>query len=809
MQQKIYILGLLLLLPFFTLSQRVTVKGVVTDKKSNEPLAFVNILSDGGWGATTDIDGKFVVKTNINNCCLKLTYVGYEELNYSIDFNKKEQHIALTPKIFNLEEVMIFPGENPAHRIIDNVVANRNLNDPKKIAAFTYTSYDKMVLTVNADSIMKKDSVLLDTNELRVKNFLSKQDLFLMETVTERKYMSPGLNQENVIATRVSGFNDPVMAFMISQIQSTSFYDELIQIAGNDYINPISKGSTNKYFFLIEDTIYSETNDTVFIISFRPMKNTNFDGMKGFIHINSNRWAIQNVKAEPLNDTTGITIRIQQGYEFMQDHWFPVQLNTDIIFRMASASDGQNNYPLIGHGRSYIRDIDLDPELQKKDFSYHEIEIEEGATKRKGEFWKAYRIDSLTLRELETYRVIDSIGKAENFDKMASTFQTLLTGKIPVGFVNVDIDKFIHYNDYEGLYLGMGLHTNQKVSRTFVAGGFWGYGFRDKSAKYGVDLSVNIHKRSESTIRIDAYNKVTASGNVEFFDDKFQVWRPEYFYEFFFKQMNTTVGGELSYMFRVRPLRDFKWNLGGRIQQKDPFKDYYFTSSDLPSDTITTFSTTNFTFGFRFAFREKILQTTKGQISMGSKYPIVWFNYSRGIDGMLDGDFSYNRFDLKIDYTHYIKYLGESSILVKTGLIVGQLPISNLYSGVGTYSQFTLYAPGSFGTMRPNEFYSDRYLSLFLTHNFKDLLFSFGNYKPELMIVTNIAFGSLSNTADHHLIDFNTLEKGYYESGLIIRKLLDLQVYDLGLGVLYRYGPYGFDTPSKNFAYKISLYYAF
>lgn len=805
----VFIILVFLVGPLLLSAQNITVKGVVVDSKNNEPLAFVNILSGGGWGATTDIDGKFIIKTDGHNCCLKLTYVGYEPLNYKIDYTKERQHIVLNSKIFDLEEVKIFPGENPAHRIINNVIANRDLNNPSKLNAFTYTSYDKMVLTVDADSIMKKDSVLLDTNELKVRKFLEKQDMFLMETVTERKYIAPGLNQENVLATRVSGFNDPVMAFMISQIQSTSFYDEMIQVAGNDYINPISKGSTSKYFFLIEDTIWYNSTDTVFIISFRPMKNTKFQGMKGFLHINSKRWAIQNVKAEPLNDTTGITIRIQQGYEFIQEHWFPVQLNTDIIFRMASANDGKNNYPLIGHGRSYIRDIDLSPDLQKKDFSYHEVEIEEGATKRKGEYWKEYRTDSLTERELETYRVIDSIGKADNFDKTASTFQTLLTGKIPLGFINIDIDKFIHYNDYEGLYLGMGIHTNQKLSKKFSTGGFWGYGFRDKAVKYGVDFTVTVHKPSESTIRVDAYNKVTASGNTQFFDDKFQVWRPEYFYEFFFTQMNTTIGADINYTFRIKPLRDFSWNMGGQIQKKEPYNNYYFTNSESPGNFVTTFNTTQINLGFRFAFREKIFQTTKGQVSLGSKYPIIWFNYSKGIQGFIDGEFSYDRIDLKVEYSHYFKYIGESSFSFKAGLINGQLPISNLYCGVGTYSIFTIYAPGSFGTMRPNEFYSDRYVSLFLTHNFKNLLFSFRNYKPELMLVTNIAVGSLNNPKNHHNIDFNTLENGYYESGIVIRKLLNLQLYDLGLGVLYRYGPYGLDTQAKNFAYKISLYYAF
>ena len=808
MQYTIILLYIVSILPAALVAQQATIAGTVIDAKTNEPLAFVNILSDK-WGTTTDIDGKFIIKSNNINCCLKLSYIGYESLNYNIDFKKNEQLILLIPKIINLNEIRIFPGENPAHRIINNVIANRNVNNPKKLAAFTYISYDKIIFTVEADSLMKKDSTLLDTNELKVRKFLKKQDLFIMETVTERMYMSPDLNQETVIATRMSGLSDPVMAFMISQLQSTSFYDDLIQIAGNDYVNPISKGSTNKYFFLIEDTTFSKINDTVFIISFRPMKNTKFVGMKGFLHINSNRWAIQNVKAEPIDETEAISVKIQQGYEFIQNHWFPTQLNTDIIFSMAKANDGKNNYPVIGKGKSYIKDINLNPNLKKKDFSYHEVEIEKNATNRKAEYWKNYRANSLTQRELETYRIIDSIGKAENFDKMAATFQTLLTGKIPLGYVNVDFGKLFHYNNYEGIYLGLGLHTNQKVSKVFTVGGYWGYGFRDKSAKYGGDFTINVHKQSESTIRIDAYNNVTASGNVEFFDDKLQAWRPEYFYEFFFKQMNTTVGGELSYTFRVKLLRDFNWNLGIEIQNKEPYQNYYFTSSELPTDPITTFNTTKFNIGFRFAFREKILQTTKSRIPLGSKYPIVWFKYSQGLSGILNGEFAYSRFDLKINYNHIFKYIGESQILLKTGIIMGQLPLSNLFSGVGTYNEFTIYAPGSFGTMRANEFYSDRYISLFLTHNFKNLLFNFGDYKPELMIITNIAFGTMDNSKNHHNIDFNTLEKGYYESGIIIRKLLNLQIYDLGAGVLYRYGPFRFSTPSKNFAYKLSLYYAF
>jgi hypothetical protein len=272
--------------------------------------------------------------------------------------------------------------------------------------------------------------------------------------------------------------------------------------------------------------------------------------------------------------------------------------------------------------------------------------------------------------------------------------------------------------------------------------------------------------------------------------------------------MNITIGGELSYTFRLKPLRDFKWNIGLQIQQKKAYEDYYFTSIDIENGTPqSTFSFTNFNIGFRFAFREKVVETTKGQISFGSKYPVVWLNYTRGITGFLNGNYNYNKIDLKIEGNKYIKYVGDFKFRLMAGMVIGQLPASNLYFSNGTYRTFTLYAPNSFGTMRTNEFLSDKYVSLYLTHNFGNLLLDFRRFHPELMLVTNITFGTLSNKQDHHHIEYNTLELGYYESGLIIRKLLDLHMIDLGLGVLYRYGPYSIDKISQNFAYKFSVFY--
>lgn len=790
-------------------AQSILIKGVVVDHHTKAPLAFVNIVAGNHQtGTTTDIDGKFAIKTERSTCCLRLSYMGYERTTYTIDFSKPLQIVEMNPRVIHLREVVVLPGINPAHRIIDSVLRHKNENDPRKLKAFTYTSYDKVILTIKADSLLTKDTALLDSSAMKARKFLKKQDLFLLETVTNRKYMSPGLNQENVLASKVSGFKDPVIVFMISQIQSTTFYDDQIKIFDKNYINPITRGSKRKYFFQIEDTSYTAKGDTVFIISYRPLLHTHFDGLKGFLSINTHRWAIQNVKAEPAHDTTGIIMRIQQSYQFIQGHWFPVQLNTNIDFLTASIDLGGTVYPMTAIGKSYIRDINLHPSLKKSDFSYHEVEIAPDAIKKRGEFWRKFRVDSLTKRDKETYRVIDSIGKAANFDQFAAVVSTLMSGRIPTYFLDLDLDKFIHYNRYEGLYLGMGVHTNQKVSKRFALGGYWGYGFHDKTAKYGANTSVILNRRSETSLYLAAYHNVQPMGGVYFGEEDQKIWNTNDFYTFYYSRMNLTTGGEATLSFRTKILRDFKYYVGLQAQNKTAFGHYFFQKQN--ESALSYFKFREAFFSFRFAFREKMIQTTRGYLSMGSRYPVVYLKYTHGFKSLMNGDFRYDRIDLKMEQKLHINYLGDFSYRIMAGMVFGAVPACNLFDGMGSYHPFALFSPNSFGTMRPNEFLSDRYIDLFFTHNFGHLLFNGGKlFNPQVMLITNIAFGGLTHQAYHHNYSFKTLEKGYYESGIVIRKLLDFQIYDLGLGVSYRYGPYGFKLPAKNFAYKISIFYRF
>ena len=804
-RQSCFLICIFLFFGVSSYSQEYYAEGKVLDSRTNAPLAFVNIvINDGPFGGTSDIDGSFKLHSPDRIEILSISYVGYKSLIYRIDNqDEKKLKIRLKKLSYELNEVKIYPGINPAHRIINKVIANRDNNDPEKLESFSYTSYDKMVITVDLDSLNMLDTSTMNNNQKNMIGFFEDKDILLMETVSERTFLAPDRNYEKVVATKVSGFKDPIFVFLISQVQSTSFYKEMIQIGNKNYINPISRGSISKYYFEIRDTAYSEQMDTTFIISFRPLRNTNFDGLKGVLSISTNGWAIQNVKAKPDRREGGFEIRIQQMYElFNEEKWFPVQLNTDVVFY--DVQQAGDKFDLLGIGKSYIRDIEFNPEVVRRKLGPIGVDVDPNATSQKDDYWLQYRIDSTNRRDSATYAFMDSIGKANNFDKMAKSLEAVMQGSIPWKFVNIELDKIIRYNQYMGLYLGLGAHTNEKLSRVFSVGGYWGYGFKDQKDKYGGHLNFNLDRSMEMKLMLRYRNDLSESGGVSLFDDNTGLLRPENFRNFLIRRENNTISYEAGVQMKL--FRHFNSFAGIKVSNKEAFGDYQFAEvKDNQLELIDMFDFTELIIGTRFAFREKIIRTPRASISLGTDYPVIWLQYTRGLTDVFNGDYNYNRIDLKVEKSFYTKYLGETSVVLKAGYVDGDLPYCNLFNGNGSYRVFTIYAPSSFATMHMNEFISNRYIAGYFTHNFGKLLFRGEKFKPEFAVATNIAFGNLDNASDHRNVNIKTLQLGYYESGLLINNILNLRLYYLGVGAFYRWGPYTYSQSFENFAFKLTF----
>jgi hypothetical protein len=266
----------------------------------------------------------------------------------------------------------------------------------------------------------------------------------------------------------------------------------------------------------------------------------------------------------------------------------------------------------------------------------------------------------------------------------------------------------------------------------------------------------------------------------------------------------------ISSALQFRTLKFMNVNLGLNVAQKTVTNDYrYGISENTLNVYFDRFDFTEVTLGIRYAYGEKFIQNLRKKISLGTKYPILWVQYTRGIQGFLDGDFDYNRIDVKIEKSFYTNYLGKTQIRVMGGYIDSDIPYTNLYNGNASYRQFTLYAPNSFGTMRMNEFLSNKYVALYVQHDFEKLLYQGTWFRPEFALVTQIGFGWLDFPQNHYNIEYKTMELGYYESGLLINNLLNLQVYSLGIGALYRYGPYTFKNGWDNLGAKLVIKFPF
>lgn len=827
MQLKKFLLFLLFLLSASISFSQLVIKGKVFDAETGDPLPFVNIIfNEKGNGFTSGLDGDFKLTTAEDIKWLKVSYLGYQTKVISINSENisKPFKIALSKTSYQIGEVVVKPGINPAHRIIIATYNNRDKNNPEKLKSFKYTSYNKLYFTidkliakslkeVNTDTVKNLDSLAINLEKLK-----QQQHLMMFETVSKREFKAPSNNHEEIIASRVSGLKDPFVAFLATQFQSFSFYPELITIADKAYLNPISLGSTKKYLFILEDTIFTPESDTLFVISFRPHKNRNFEGLQGQLTINTRGYAIQSVIAEPSSPEKGmISIKIQQRYErFNENTWFPVELNTDLIIALPNTDvkdkKSGNTYKveILGVGKSYLKDIEINPTISSKNFSHIEASFDPKSGERNSKYWNLYRKDSLTAQELKTYRVIDSLGRVANLDRRMKILGSLMTGRIPIGFLNLNFNQMFGYNQYEGYRLGLGLETNQKVSKVIKLGGYYAYGFKDEANKYGGFTELTLNRRYETTINYSYSNDVRESGMYSFGGEASLFSGSEFFRMITVKKMDGVEEHRLGVGFRF--LKSFKLNLSLASQKYNLFSEYYYKASNL-SDTLTKFNQTEFSASLRFAPGEKFMETPQGLMPLNSDFPIFYINYIKGLT-IMDGQFNYEKVEVRMDKSFRWRVLGKTSISVDAGQVFGKVPLSLMYFGRANYMEISVESTHCFGAMRMNEFVADRFVNIFLKHDFGKILWRnrTGKWQPEFAIAQNISYGDISRNDKQVVpIDYSIQAptKGYYETGLIINKIIPDGLMAIGFGVYYRYGAYSFSNSNDNFAYKLTMTYAF
>jgi Family of unknown function (DUF5686) len=795
-------------------------KGTITDT-DGEALAFVAILpnDDATKGVLSDIEGRFSI--SINSPILSLTFraVGVQTLRLetkNIDKNRTLSPEGIGISFLNIKlkkadnlfnEVVISAGENPADRLMRRVIANRNKNNPEKLNTFQCKTYNKMAFElVPNDSVFKRELSKQDTAKKKIKaliknfkkaeNSAKDHQTFLMETVTERRFRFPNDNFERVILNRVSGFPSTGMVALSNMVQPFSFYGDFLRLIDKDYANPVSVGSPNLYFFNIEDTLYQGI-DTVFIISFHPKKGKVFEGLTGLLHINSNNWAVQNVQAKPTNPSQS-TLKIEQQYHFdtTAAQWFPEQLNFEWIF-------AKYPNPFLGMrvvGRSYVSDVSINPLLKQRDFNPEmPLIVEDSAFNQPEIAWLPYRkIAPLSTRELRTYKVIDSLSEKRNLAVVAKWLDILVSGRLPIKKtgVNLDLSRLISSNDYETFRFGVGFTTAQvrALSRPkrWELSNYVGYGLRDSAWKYGGSLKLRIAQGSETTLQLNASKDIREPGAPSELDATGFISRG--FYAKYYDNQE-----EFSAIFSSRINKRFFLKLTGQQAFVQPNYAYTFVKNN--GEIAKNFHFTELTTYVKYVFNEQNRSLMDDRANETNKIPVFEIGYTRGTDKISlrgtkqTGGYNYEKWLFAIHQSIPIRRLGRATWRIEGGKVSGNVPFSKLFtlnqSGGGGASIIAL--PNTFQTLKDSVWLSDKFINVYFSQSFGNILYRSKHSSPQLSLVQNMAYGQLSNPEAHQGITFQTPTKPLFESGLILDNLLTLNYinfanFGIGGAFYYRWG---------------------
>lgn len=817
---------------FFTLplQAQFQINGIVKDASTQKALPFASITSNDSSSTISDVDGKFSLQSKNQITALTISYIGYVSQTIAVAKNQLFYKISLNQKTDQLNEVVV-SNENPALAIIKKAIQNKKQNNPqKRLKSFEFKSYNKLIVTANPDSINGSiDSVFvsdsygsylkkLDSTDYKFKQLIKKQHLFQTEKVSKYQFDGKRL-KETILGTKMAGFKQPVYEILTFNLQSYSIYDPKYELFETKYNSPIDSDALRDYNFKLLDTVIIDGRNT-FMIHFKNKKEKRAAGLEGILYIDQINFAVAKaiMRIKGILDISGI-----HEFQFIPEKylWFP----TVTTFKIVKGTN-DDDIKILGGTIEFDGDVEEDLTTRKRNESDYiyllskttnfdlqyttpvsikkpivQVEIKDNAINKPESFWTEFRKDSLDSRSEKTYLSLDSISIKKRIENRLNFGRKVLTGYLPLGFWDFDLRKFISYNNYEGLRLGVGGTTNDYFSKKYKLEGYGAYGLRDYNFKYNLGASARVDKFSNSWLGISYTDDLRDIASTDYAVEKkaFKIYDPR---AINFNTFYRYERWKLALESKIIPKTESVLALANTFVTPQFDYTYVLNGTSYHSYTMTTA-----TLSFKWSPYSDYMQTPTGRIEAEKRFPKFTLQLTQAIPNVWNNDFSYSKVDFKTDYQ--IKYLNgqRTYLLLEAGSAFGDIPLPQLYSNSPNnlnqetiFKRITFAGRNSFETMFFNEFFSSEYLSFQLKHGF-NRIHIFNKLKPSLDFVTRMAWGNMKNQQNHIGIDFKTLNKGYFESGIELNKIFN----GLGLGGYYRYGPNQLSSFKDNIAVKLTF----
>ncbi|PKP26982.1 MAG: hypothetical protein CVU03_00065 [Bacteroidetes bacterium HGW-Bacteroidetes-2] len=687
-----------------------------------------------------------------------------------------------------------------AEQIIAKAFENITKNaSEKSLAAFQFKKYSKGII---------------QWQDKNTKVLIPSENNYIFEWLSLHQYQQQKIALETVLASNFPGFEKPYYPLFGKTIHSASIYEKEYVLLDKRFYGPLSKKGLKVYKFQYINKV-SNVQKPYHIIKFLPKSDIAAAQLEGELHIDATSFAVQKAT---LNHVKNIESTIVHHFSYFEkeDLWFPTKTSLHI-----KPLNALGSYPLFGkniaagnmHFKedensevtftliSSLLDIQLEDvnSLKKKPIDI--LAVEEKNEDATSIFWDSYREKALNEDELTLAKDADSSIKYKNIETKIKKISDFNKGYYPIGFFDLDLKFLVKFNNYEGLRSGLGGVTNEKLSENFNVGGYLVRGFKDEAFKYQIAANFLVEKATNTILGIAYTKDVEEIGsNTPLLESRtFTLFEPRLlnitqFYKH--KTWQTTLQHSIS------P------NLNGILQlskstilQTIP---YTFFNNDT---SFTKYALSEAKIGVLWAPFGKYMQTPLGINEYEIGYPRISTQITQSFKDVLKSDFYFTKIDVKVD--HLINHINEqvTEIVLEGNLGLGDIPLTHAYHAYPNspnketiLDRFSVAGIRSFETMYFGEFFSTKLASVHIKHRFKPFIIS-SRFKPEFVLISRHAIGDFTHQQNHQNITFNTLEKGYSESGFEINKI----IFGFGFSFAYRYGAYHLPTFEDNISAKFTF----
>ncbi|RXR24589.1 DUF5686 family protein [Flavobacterium stagni] len=818
--KKSWILGLFFLTQIL-FAQKI-MHGQVIDYDTTIPIAFAKINYNNKI-LYTNWEGRFTVDIKDESKPINVSYKGYHDKSHYLSVGAKYIIIKMVSDNSQANQEMY--TDNQTNLVIKKVIESRNQNQPEKVLnTYEYKNYEHLLVTANPDSIASKidttyksrwfgkPKLVLDSTNYKFKKLVEKQHIYQTEKVNLIQHSKYG-TKETVLASRMAGFKKPLYEYLGLNLVSYSLYENHLDILEVSVQNPVSNAGRRMFVFKMIDTVKIQDRK-VYRIYFQPKK-LNSNKLRGLLYIDAENFAI----AKAFYRVYGVVnINATFSFNYLKKHqiWFPEKRTFTVVkgnntedlkifggtikFNSSIEGLGQN-----ASDRMYLKleskpyDVKINENVIIKQPAIR-IEVPESSMSKPEGYWRNFQRDSIDRRKAPTYINIDSLSAAEKIEHKIFLGKKIFNGYLPVSFFDIDLRTLLKYNNYEGFRFGIGGVTNDKLSEKYRLGAYVAYGLKDNGWKYQLTPSLLLDKETTTWVSASYTDDVAEIGQIQFATQsrRFKIYDPRPInISTFYNHKTANAFIESKYI----PKTEMYFGLSRSAVK--PLFDYTYVRG---TEALTDYNLTTAQFAIQWNPFSSYMQTSTGRLEIDKRFPKFALQLTQSFNHLLGSDFSYSKVDFRI--THEIKYLSghETAFILQSGLVFGEAPLTHLYSIApnnlnkdALLKRITFAGKYSFETMFFNEFFSSRYVSLQARHTFNKVKLAY-KIKPEISVVSRVAFGTMENQNRHIGFTYKTMEKGYFESGIEVNQLFK------GFGVTFftRYGPYGLPKFEDNLSLKIS-----